>query len=115
MFDPFSQQPGNSVWGQEFQASQSGPLGDLEGSVAGVLNSSDANHLYIPAGPGGIIQLPRPQSPMGYQAVGYQAPPRQPGTGPGLTAGEAGLLLLGLLAVCALAGAVAAVAMLFIH
>jgi hypothetical protein len=103
MFDPF-QQPGNPG-GQQNQFG--GPLADIEQQVSGVLNSADTNHLYIPAGPGGIIQLPRPQG--GYPVyTGSHRP------GERLTPGDVGVLFLGLTVLAGVVAAIAGVALLFI-
>jgi hypothetical protein len=72
---------GEDLFGQAgIPGGQPGPLGNLEDAVAGTLNSADQNHLYLPAGPGGIITVPRPQYPGRYRAAGYRpAAPMPPG------------------------------------
>jgi hypothetical protein len=95
-----------------------GPLGDIEQQISGVLNSSDDHHIYLPAGPGGIISLPRPQDPR------YNRPPARDDrgvagpslfTGPArprerLTVSDIAVLVAGLVILLAVVAVIAAVA-----
>jgi hypothetical protein len=53
------QQPG-TPYSPDFPGVPEGPLAGLQDSVAGVLNSADPHHVYLPTGPGGpVLQVPR--------------------------------------------------------
>jgi hypothetical protein len=74
---------GGDPFGGQQQEQFGGPLGDIEQQVSGVLNSADQHRIYIPAGPGGIITVPRPRALGGYRTASPVSPggPRTQSTG----------------------------------
>jgi hypothetical protein len=113
--DPYQGQP--TPW----DASGGGPLQNLQGEVASVLNGNGTgSRLYIPLGPGQpVAQIPNPALFQPYRPTAQYRPAAPLYTGQHrsavrLTLGDVGVLFLGLTVVAAVVAAIADVALLFI-
>lgn len=55
------------------QAPEGGPLGGIQDQVAGVLNSADSHHIYLPGPGGALLQYPRGRQPSIARDMAYGA------------------------------------------